>query len=222
MKILLCEDDENLGMLLREYLQAKGYNAELCVDGEAGYKAFLKTKFDICVLDVMMPKKDGFTLAQEIRQANAEMPIIFLTAKDTEEDMLEGFLLGADDYIAKPFSIKEVLARVKAVLGRTSSAETSPETLCYEGLCIHLRRKVVTMDGKEVNITRTEFELLLLLLQEQGHVFSRQQLIERVWPKDVIVTDRTVDVNITRLRKKIGHYANHIVTRQGYGYCFEP
>ena len=222
LKILLCEDDENLGMLLREYLAAKGYVAELCPDGEAGYKAFLKTKFDICVLDVMMPKKDGFTLAQEIRQANPDIPIIVLTAKDTEEDMLEGFQLGADDYIAKPFSIKEVLARVKAVLGRTSSAETPPETLSYEGLCIHLHRKVVTVDGEEVSVTRTEFELLVLLLQEQGHVFSRQQLIERVWPKDVIVTDRTVDVNITRLRKKIGHYANHIVTRQGYGYCFEP
>ena len=109
LKILLCEDDENLGMLLREYLQAKGYNAELCVDGEAGYKAFLKTKFDICVLDVMMPKKDGFTLAQEIRQANAEMPIIFLTAKILKEDILEGFRLGADDYITKPFSMEELV-----------------------------------------------------------------------------------------------------------------
>ena len=109
LKILLCEDDENLGMLLREYLQAKGYVTELCPDGEAGYKAFLKTKYDICVLDVMMPKKDGYTLAQEIRQANAEMPIIFLTAKTLKEDILEGFKLGADDYITKPFSMEELV-----------------------------------------------------------------------------------------------------------------
>ena len=112
LKILLCEDDENLGMLLREYLAAKGYEAELCADGDAGFKAFLKTKFDICVLDVMMPKKDGFTLAQEIRQANAEIPIIFLTAKTLKEDILEGFKLGADDYITKPFSMEELVFRI--------------------------------------------------------------------------------------------------------------
>ena len=122
LKILLCEDDENLGMLLREYLQAKGYQAELCPDGEAGYRAFLKSKFDICVLDVMMPKKDGFTLAQEIRQANAEMPIIFLTAKTLKEDILEGFKIGADDYITKPFSVRELMARVKAVLRRSNTS----------------------------------------------------------------------------------------------------
>ena len=119
LKILLCEDDENLGMLLREYLQAKGYAAELCPDGEAGYKAFLKEKFDICVLDVMMPKKDGFTLAQEIRQANADIPIIFLTAKTLKEDILEGFKIGADDYITKPFSMEELVFRIEAILRRT-------------------------------------------------------------------------------------------------------
>ena len=112
LKILLCEDDENLGMLLREYLAAKGYQAELCPDGEVGYKAFLKTKFDICVLDVMMPKKDGFTLVQEIRSANAEIPIIFLTAKTLKEDILQGFKIGADDYITKPFSMEELVSRI--------------------------------------------------------------------------------------------------------------
>ena len=118
LKILLCEDDENLGMLLREYLAAKGYTAELCPDGDAGYKAFLKTKFDICVLDVMMPKKDGFTLAQEIRQANVDIPIIFLTAKTLKEDILEGFKIGADDYITKPFSMEELVFRIEAILRR--------------------------------------------------------------------------------------------------------
>ena len=123
LRILLCEDDENLGMLLREYLQAKGYSAELCPDGEAGYKAFLKNKYDLCVLDVMMPKKDGFTLAQEIRQANAEIPIIFLTAKTLKEDILEGFKIGADDYITKPFSMEELTFRIEAILRRVRGKE---------------------------------------------------------------------------------------------------
>ena len=127
LKILLCEDDENLGMLLREYLQAKGYDAELCTDGEAGYRAFLKSKFDIAVLDVMMPKKDGFSLAQDIRQANAEMPIIFLTAKTLKEDILEGFKIGADDYITKPFSMEELVLRVE--IGAAYRGHTSPSTL---------------------------------------------------------------------------------------------
>ena len=124
LKILLCEDDENLGMLLREYLQAKGFNAELCTDGEAGYKAFLKSKFDIAVLDVMMPKKDGFALAQDIRQANAEIPIIFLTAKTLKEDILEGFKIGADDYITKPFSMEELVLRIEAILRRVRGKKT--------------------------------------------------------------------------------------------------
>ena len=118
LKILLCEDDENLGMLLREYLAAKGYEAELCADGELGFKAFQKSKFDICVLDVMMPKKDGFELAKDIRSANAEIPIIFLTAKTLKEDILEGFKIGADDYITKPFSMEELVFRIEAILRR--------------------------------------------------------------------------------------------------------
>ena len=133
LKILLCEDDENLGMLLREYLQAKGYMAELCPDGEAGYKAFLKTKFDICVLDVMMPKKDGFTLAQEIRQANSEIPIVFLTAKTLKEDILEGFKIGADDYITKPFSMEELVFRVEAILRRVRGKKNKENTLYHIG-----------------------------------------------------------------------------------------
>ena len=133
LKILLCEDDENLGMLLREYLQAKGYSAELCPDGEAGYKAFMKTKFDICVLDVMMPKKDGFTLAQEIRQANAEIPIIFLTAKTLKEDILEGFKIGADDYITKPFSMEELVFRIEAILRRVRGKKNKESSIYHIG-----------------------------------------------------------------------------------------
>ena len=133
LKILLCEDDENLGMLLREYLQAKGYAADLCPDGDAGYKAFMKTKYDICVLDVMMPKKDGFTLAQEIRQANAEIPIIFLTAKTMKEDILEGFKIGADDYITKPFSMEELVFRIEAILRRVRGKKNKESSVYHIG-----------------------------------------------------------------------------------------
>ena len=218
-RILIVDDERDLCAILDFNLRSEGYDTVVAHSAEEALQRIDNEHFHLLLLDVMMEGMSGFEMARHLRHS---IPIIFLTAKDTEEDMLEGFQLGADDYIAKPFSIKEVLARVKAVLGRTSSTETPSETLCYEGLCIYLHRKVVTVDGEEISVTRTEFELLVLLLQEKGHVFSRQQLIERVWPKDVIVTDRTVDVNITRLRKKISHYANHIVTRQGYGYCFEP
>ena len=133
LKILLCEDDENLGMLLREYLAAKGYAAELCADGEAGYRAFLKTKFDICILDVMMPVKDGFTLAQEIRQASPDIPIIFLTAKTLKEDILEGFKIGADDYITKPFSMEELVFRVEAILRRVRGKKNRESSVYHIG-----------------------------------------------------------------------------------------
>ncbi|WP_443866088.1 response regulator transcription factor, partial [Leyella stercorea] len=133
LKILLCEDDENLGMLLREYLQAKGYAADLCPDGDAGYKAFMKTKYDICVLDVMMPKKDGFTLAQEIRQANTEVPIIFLTAKTMKEDILEGFKIVADDYITKPFSMEELVFRIEAILRRVRGKKNKESSVYHIG-----------------------------------------------------------------------------------------
>ena len=139
LKILLCEDEENLGMLLREYLQAKGYMAELCLDGEAGYKEFLKNKYDICVLDVMMPKKDGFTLAQEIRQANADIPIIFLTAKQLKDDILEGFKIGADDYITTPFSMEELVFHPQAREGKESEGVDS---LSHRK--IHLRHSKTT------------------------------------------------------------------------------
>ena len=133
IKIMLCEDDENLGMLLREYLQAKGFSAELYPDGEAGYRAFMKQKYDICILDVMMPKKDGFTLAQEIRQANADVPIIFLTAKQLKEDILEGFKIGADDYITKPFSMEELVFRVEAILRRVRGKKNKESSVYRVG-----------------------------------------------------------------------------------------
>ena len=165
MRILLCEDDENLGMLLREYLQAKGFNADLYSDGEAGYKAFLKGKYDICVLDVMMPKKDGFTLAQEIRTFNAEVPIIFLTAKSLKEDILEGFKIGADDYITKPFSMEELVFRIEAILRRVKGKKGKEITMYKIGkFTFDTQKQVLLIDDKVTKLTTKESELLSLLL----------------------------------------------------------
>ena len=148
-KILLCEDDENLGTLLSEYLQAKEYHAELCPDGEAGYRAFLHEKFDICVLDVMMPKKDGFTLAQEIRQTNADIPIIFLTAKQLKEDILAGFKIGADDYITKPFSMEELVFRIEAILRRVRGKKSKESTLYQIGrFTFDTQKQLLTLDNR--------------------------------------------------------------------------
>ena len=156
LRILLCEDDENLGMLLREYLQAKGFEATLCPDGEVGYREFMKSKYDICVLDVMMPKKDGFTLAMEIRQANAEMPIIFLTAKTLKEDILEGFKIGADDYITKPFSMEELVMRVEAILRRVKGKKSKESTLYNIGnFVFDTQKQLLTIGDKQTKLTIT-------------------------------------------------------------------
>jgi DNA-binding response OmpR family regulator len=180
--------------------------------------------YDLLLLDVMMPGLSGFEFAERLKrdEKTAKIPIIFLTAKDTEDDALHGFGIGADDYVTKPFSVREVMARVKAVLSRSASpAKSRPTILEYEGLSVDLMKKTVSVDGNEVELTKTELELLCLFLSHRGQVFSRQELIEKVWPQNVVVTSRTIDVNITRMRKKIGRYAACIVARQGYGYLFE-
>ncbi len=161
LRILLCEDDENLGMLLREYLQAKGYAAELYPDGEAGYKAFLKNKYDLCVFDVMMPKKDGFTLAQEVRAANAEIPIIFLTAKTLKEDILEGFKIGADDYITKPFSMEELTFRIEAILRRVRGKKNKESSIYKIGkFTFDTQKQILSTPEKQTKLTTKESELL--------------------------------------------------------------
>lgn len=220
-RILIVDDEHDLCEILAFNLNAEGYDTTIAHSATEALEEIEKSKsdgthFDLLLLDVMMDGMSGFELAKELKK---QIPIIFLTAKDTEEDKLQGFSLGADDYIAKPFSVREVLARINAVLGHT--ANMKPETLTYKGLTVNLSNKTVQIDKKNISLTRTEFEILVLLLSEQYHVFTRQELLDRVWPDDVVVTDRTVDVNITRLRKKIGSYAGVIATRQGYGYCFE-
>lgn len=183
------------------------------------------TSFDLLLLDVMMGEMSGFALARKLKseESTKDIPIIFLTARDTENDTVTGFNLGADDYISKPFSIREVLVRVRAVLRRTadSQGQSQPSVLKYQGLELNLDNKTVSIDGEQVPFTKTEFELLRTLLEEKGRVFSRQELINRIWPQDVLVLDRTVDVNITRLRKKIGRFSKCIITRLGFGYFFD-
>ena len=222
-RILVVDDEQDLCDILLYNLRAAGYQAEAAYSAEEAIEKE-PSEYDLLLLDVMMPGMSGFELAQRLKgdEVTAAIPIIFLTAKDTEEDMLHGFGLGADDYVKKPFSVREVMARVKAVLRRSLPQPLQKEgSLEYEGLAMDLSHKSVTVDGEAVALTKTEFELLALLLSHRGEVFSRQQILDSVWPQDVIVTDRTVDVNVTRMRKKIGRYGQMIVSRQGFGYVFE-
>ena len=202
--ILLCEDDETLGMLLREYLQAKGYNAELCADGDAGYKAFLKGKFDICVLDVMMPIKDGFTLAQEIRAANANIPIIFLTAKTLKEDILEGFKIGADDYITKPFSMEELVFRIEAILRRVCGKKNKESSVYKIGRFVFdTQKQLLSIDGQQTKLTTKESELLALLCSHANEILQRDFALKTIWIDDNYFNARSMDVYITKLRKHL-------------------
>ena len=222
-KILVVDDEQDLLEILKFNLETEGYEVETAASAEEALTLDIGS-FNLMLLDVMMGGMSGFAMARKLKDnpATAAIPIIFLTARDTENDTLTGFSLGADDYISKPFSIREVLVRVRAVIRRTADpAATSTNVLRYQGIEMNLDKKTVTIEGTDVPCTKTEFELLHLLLEERGRVFSRQELIDRVWPKDVLVLNRTVDVNITRLRKKIGPFAKCIVTRLGFGYYFD-
>lgn len=224
-RILVVDDEQDLCEILKFNLETEGYQVETANSAEEALEKDIAS-YNLLLLDVMMGGMSGFQLAKQLKnsEVTAHIPIIFLTARDTENDTVTGFNLGADDYISKPFSIREVMVRVRAVLRRTSSRlEGAEETavISYQGLLLNLDKKSVSVDGEDVPFTKTEFELLRLLLEERGRVFSRQELIDRVWPKDVLVLDRTVDVNITRMRKKIGKFAKCIVTRLGFGYYFD-
>ena len=224
--ILVVDDEPDLCEILSFNLETEGYKVTTATSAEEALQ-FDIASFDLLLLDVMMDGMSGFAMARQLKQneATARVPIIFLTARDTENDVVTGFNLGADDYISKPFSLREVMVRIMAVLRRTSvSAPTensSSHTLVYRSLVLNTDNKKVSVDGREIAFSRIEYELLELLLKERGHVFSRADLIQQVWPSDVLVLDRTVDVNMARIRKKIGRYASNIVTRQGFGYYFE-
>lgn len=220
LKILLCEDDENLGMLLREFLQAKGFNADLCPDGEKGYKTFLKGKYDLCVLDVMMPKKDGFTLAQEIRNVNGDVPIIFLTAKALKEDVLEGFKLGADDYITKPFSMEELVFRIGAILRRVKVKRDKDITLYKIGkYTFDTQKQVLIADDKTQKLTTKESELLALLCSHVNEILERNYALKSIWIDDNYFNARSMDVYITKLRKLLKDDPSiEIINIHGKGY----
>ncbi|MBD5261575.1 MAG: response regulator transcription factor [Bacteroides sp.] len=220
IKILLCEDDENLGMLLREFLQAKGFNADLFPDGEKGYKAFLKGKYDLCVLDVMMPKKDGFTMAQEIRNVNGEVPIIFLTAKNLKDDILEGFKLGADDYITKPFSMEELVVRIDAILRRVKGKKDREVTLFRIGkFTFDTQKQVLVSADSTQKLTTKESELLALLCSHVNDILERNYALKTIWVDDNYFNARSMDVYITKLRKLLkGDPSIEIINIHGKGY----
>lgn len=220
LKILLCEDDENLGMLLREYLQAKGYSADLYPDGEEGYKAFVKNQYDICVLDVMMPRKDGFTLAQEIRAINADIPIIFLTAKTLKEDILEGFKIGADDYITKPFSMEELTLRIEAILRRVRGKRNKEQTIYKFGkFTFDTQKQILSIGDEETKLTTKESELLSLLCAYENEILQREHALKTIWIDDNYFNARSMDVYITKLRKHLRPDESvEIINIHGKGY----
>ena len=222
-RILVVDDEEDLCEILKFNLEMEGYQVDTANSAEEALKLDLPS-YNLLLLDVMMGEISGFKMASMMKKNKdtAGIPIIFITAKDTENDTITGFNLGADDYISKPFSLREVIMRVKAVLRRTANVQTrEQEQLQYRDLVIDIPKKKVTISGEEISLTKKEFEILLLLLQNQGRVFSREDILAKVWHDEVYVLDRTIDVNITRLRKKIGNDGKYIVTRLGYGYCFE-
>lgn len=223
-RILAVDDEEDLCEILKFNLENEGYEVDTANSAEEALQMDI-AGYDLLLLDVMMGEISGFKMASLLKKdpKTAHIPIIFITAKETENDTVTGFNLGADDYIAKPFSLREVAARVKAVLRRSRPNEPAqtPTRITYQTLVLDADKKKVCIDEEEVPLTKKEFEILQLLLQNQGRVFSREDILSRVWSDEVYVLDRTIDVNITRLRKKIGKYGKCIVTRLGYGYCFE-
>ncbi len=222
-RILVAEDEEDICEILQFNLESEGHSVDIVHSAEEALKKKLED-YDLFLLDVMMGKMSGFGLAQKIRkELEIDTPIIFLTARNNENDLLTGFNIGADDYIAKPFSIRELQARVKTILKRTRKMDESAEKMLLSlgDIGIDTVTKRLLIHDKKVELTRKEFEILSLLAKNQGRIFSREEILNRIWANDVIVTDRTVDVNVTRLRKKMEGYSRYIRNKPGYGYYFE-
>ena len=228
-RILIVDDEETLCEVLKLNLENEGYDVDTAFSAEQalGYNL---TEYSLILLDIMMGEISGIKMAKILKNdvATADIPIIFCTARDTEDDMIMGLNIGADDYIMKPYTVRNVVARVKSVLRRTGSKQKNigntpadkPNQLVVDGLRLDLEFKRCTVDGEEVKLARKEFELLAYLIQHRGKICSREQILNRVWSDEVVVLDRTIDVNITRLRSKIGAYGSYIVTRSGFGYGF--
>lgn len=221
-RILIVDDEEDLCEILQYNLSNEGYQTDIAHSAEEALKKPLSS-FDLLLLDVMMGTMSGFKFADKVRKEfKLEIPVIFLTAKDTENDILTGFSLGADDYISKPFSVNELTARVRAVLKRAHSEKLENKTIIkYNGIDLDTVRKRLIINDERIELTKKEYEILKVLLENQGKVFSREDLLMRIWGQDVIVTERTVDVNITRLRNKLGQYGSSLRNKTGFGYFFE-
>ncbi|MGN0032621.1 MAG: response regulator transcription factor [Candidatus Limimorpha sp.] len=225
-RILIVDDEETLCEVLKLNLENEGYDVDTAFSAEQAMTYDLK-RYSLILLDIMMGEISGIKMAKMMKSdvATADIPIIFCTARDTEDDMVMGLNLGADDYIVKPYTVRNVVARVKSVLRRVSSHKASvinerQNVLKVDGLVLDLEFKRCTVDGVEVKLARKEFELLAYLISNRGKICSREQILSRVWSDEVVVLDRTIDVNITRLRSKIGEYSSYIVTRSGFGYGF--
>ncbi len=221
-KILVVDDEDTLCEALRFNLEIEGFEVAVAHSAEEVLTMNI-SDVDLILLDVMMGQISGFALAQILKQRpdTANTPIIFCTAKDQEDDMIAGLNIGADDYIYKPYTLRNVIARVRTVLRRARTDAPAEPVIRFEGLEVNNLKKTCTVDGAEVTLPRKEFEILWLLISNIGTVFSREQILKRIWPDEVVVLDRVVDVNITRLRQKIGHYGRNIITRSGFGYGFK-
>lgn len=221
-KILIVDDEEDLCEILQFNLEGEGFQTVVAYSAEEALRKDIES-FDLILLDIMMGKMSGFKLAKLLRkERNLATPIIFLTAKTGEDELLTGFSLGADDYITKPFSIKEVIVRVRAVLKRSPRLQhKNKTTLSADDLVLNLKKRKVKIGKKDVELTRKEFEILAMLLSSEGNILTREEILERVWDDHTIVSKRTIDVHVTRLRKKLGDYGNYIRNKQGYGYAFE-
>mgnify|MGYP001047100254 FL=1 len=221
-KILIVDDEKDICEILEFNLSNEGFDVELAYSAEEALKK-LNPDFSLILLDVMMGGMSGYKMAEKLRKEGNNIPIVFLTAKDTENDMLTGFSVGGDDYISKPFSIKEVIARIKAVVKRLEVKKNTKEStteLTFAGIVINMDKKELTVDGEKEALTKTEFEILALLATNVDKVFSREDIIQTVWRETPYITERTVDVHIARLRKKMGEYSSLIANRSGYGYRF--
>jgi len=221
-RILIVDDEVDLCEILQFNLEGEGFETEVAYSAEAALKKDMGS-FHLILLDVMMGEMSGFKLAKLLRkERELAIPIIFITAKTTEDELLTGFSLGADDYITKPFSVKEVIVRVKAVLKR-SSREAPPEqkSITVDELVLNLKKRKLKIGKKQIELTRKEFEILAMLLKSEGNIFTRDEILDRVWDDNTIVSKRTIDVHITHLRKKLGSYGKFIRNKQGYGYTFE-
>ena len=221
-KILIVDDDKSICEILEFNLKNEGFDIDTAYSAEEALKK-LSNQYTLILLDVMMSGMSGYKMAEKLRTEGNHTPIIFLTAKDTENDMLTGFSVGGDDYISKPFSIKEVIARIKAVIKRLENNNIKNNTnrkLIFDDFVIDLEAKQLTIKGEKISLTKTEFEILTFLAENNDRVFSREEIIDSVWDKSTFITTRTVDVHITRLRKKLDSYATFVINRPGYGYKF--